>query len=1456
MATLSTPRRQIPGSYFATPGPAATGSRFDGSRSLFDPAPGPVGGGAGGSLAVTSTLATGQLMQQPQQQQQQQQPPPPQQSQRSIVPLHLPETVPALPPPVVLTPIQKAALSVSRVLQLEESYPDLDSYCRPGASSEYDMHGAESPWAPFHKVQTYPIPDQIFERYNVSQLVTTMGLFTEINHAYACIDSSLFLWDYTQPNPELIGFEDQPHAISAIGLVPPKPGVFVQNISHVLVVATEVDIILLGVEATPTPTGSKQISLYQTKMSIHRGGSNVSFIVGTASGRVFLGGRSDTDVHEIFYQQEEKWFSNRVGKTNHSHPGWSSVVPAFPATLDFWTAKNNECLIQMVVDNSRNLLYTLSNESTVRTYHIEGPDRLTKVIEKHKNDCLRDVTHMINTSPLLTDRMSIVGISPIAMQEASKLHLIAFTSTGCRLFLSATSSASYTMNSSNTAPQSMQVQFVKFPPKEPGAAAVPYFAATNGFARAPSAADPAMVDLQSRSLDPTIKGFRFAPGYCFDFVLRNQELRLFLSAPETGKIKVTTPASALKYYEHGNWVSLGRAKDALDVGLITKPFAAAQQPLGFGNELAVQFDAPPSEFAVLTNDGVHVVRRRRLVDIFATAIRTLGSDDMFDKEIRKFIQLYGRVETVATALAVACGQGSDLRSGTSRAVDQATEDRAKAAFVNYGGQPTVSETDSNAITIDSVRLSSRHDALALYLTRLVRTLWAAKVVTVSHSTAGVVVASTIPTAKLTAVQESLERLRNFLKANAGSIQGLSGPTDVRRRATRHEEIALQAEHQALHALQKLMESISEGISFVLMLFDERVADIYVRLDDATRDQLRQLTFESLFARPAGKDLAKLLVKSIVNRNIESGSNVETVADALRRRCGSFCSPDDVVIFKAQEQLQRASEQMTTSPSATRALLSESLHLFERVAASLTDANLTGAVAQYVQLKYYAGAIQLCLMVAHEKDRGNAALAWLNDGKPATDPRREQWEARKRCYNLVHTVLQQLDRDSATEPELIDGRLTLAATKRIEAYNVVNDTTDEVFHFDLYEWYIQENLTDRLLAIDSPHVVTFLQRLAAADAQHADLLCRFYTHRSRFFDAAQVQFNLAGSAFAIGIKERITLLSRAKANASVASPGVSGQRQQQLNHEVTEMLDIAHIQDDLQERLLADGRIPEERKVEIRADLDGPVLGLSELFNGYADQAGYYDLCLLIYNAADYHNPRVIADTWKQLINNTHEEVEERMAAYEEAEAARQKGKANPGDVNMGPPPLPYEAVSMQVQTIAHRTSLDSLIFPVEVLLSTLCEYALTRQQDASIGADPAWPVLLFLQLRVSHAMAVRVLERMLDAQHVPFTGRRRRVVVDWINTAVSLWCHDVEVGAAGGGSLGGIDVPGTGTGTLAQWVADLMVRAERAVVDILASVRDARAREEFEITLNDVRTLRVRVENNARPSHRASMRFR
>lgn len=1031
----------------------------------------------------------------------------------------------------------------------------------------------------------YPIPNQVFDHYNAGELQTLMGLFAEINHAWVVIDNCLYLWDYTHPDPELIGFEEQPHTIHALALVPPKPGIFVKTITHILVVATSSEMILLGLSASETAAGTKSVALYQTKMNLPLRGNDVRVISGTADGRIFFGGSSDVDVNELYYQSEEKWFSNRCGRINHTNPGWASVV-----TLQsgFWSHKEPEHLVDIAVDDSRKLVYTLSSKSTIRTYYMDGPDRLSKVIEKEKMHCLRDIAHMITQSKLLTDKLKIISISPISKQEASKLHLMALTDSGCRLFFSATNASSYLYGSqSNLAPQSMQVQFIKFPPSQNPRR-------SSQFAPVGQPGE-SVVDLESTLLSPSRQGARYAPGFFLDFVSSPSNANtdtLFVSGPETGRIKRSSPTAPLRYFEQASWIDIGSRVEA--VGLITKPFAATMRPLGFGNELAVQFDEPPSEFAVLTNTGIHVIRRRRLVDTFAAAVRDAPGDEALDTMTRRLIQLYGRVETVSTALAVACGHGGDSRPGAARAIDQATEDRARALFVDFGGQPTLAETDSTSLTAESVRLSSRHDALALYLSRLLRKLWKAPVIRLGVSpTGGIVIDSAVPSSRLGATQENLERLRKFIEANRGLIQGMSGPSDLQRASSRHEEVALQAEHQALHALQKMMDSISEGISFVLMLFDERVTEIFTRLDEPSRQQLKELTYEKLFSQPDGKDLAKLLVKAIVNRNIESGSNVETVADALRRRCGSFCSPDDVVIFKAQEQLKRASEQPVNT-NQFRSLLHESLKLFEKVARSLTFANLQAAVAQYVDMRYYAGAIQLCLVVAREKDRGNSALAWVNDGKLAGDPRANAFNDRKRCYDMIHDVLSHLDAASSSEPETIDGKLTLFATKRIEAYDVVNGSNDEVFHFGLYEWYIQQGWTDRILAIDSPHVITFLEGLAETNTEHADLLCRFYTNRSRFFDAAKVQAQLANSDVPMGIKDRIRLLSLAKANANVSTVGVSRQQQQQLSHEVADLLDVANIQDDLLERLRVDERIGPDRKAEIDKALDGRIQSLSEV----------------------------------------------------------------------------------------------------------------------------------------------------------------------------------------------------------------------------------------------------------------------
>ena len=1098
-----------------------------------------------------------------------------------------------------LDPVERAARSINEALTEETRYPELDSYIGQGISSDYEW-ATKTAWAPFQRSHMFPVPEKIYSQYNGAQISTLMGLFADIGHAWIAIDHALYLWDYAHPSRELVGFEEQLNPITAVSLVVPRAGCFVPTISRLLVIATTSEMIIIGL-ALNAPSGDEpRVALFQTRMSISVKGLNVSCIAGSAaSGRLFFGGKNHDDVYEFTYQSEEKWFKGRCAKVNHSRGGYSTLTPSIP----FLQTQASEAVVQVIIDDTRQLLYTLSSTSTIRTFHMKSETSLDLVITKTLGQTLSNVAHMISQSDLISPQMRITSIQPVSAQEASRLHLVATTSTGCRIFMSATSSYGYSFSQSKQAPTNMQVQHVKFPPPS-----------TSNQGRAnPSQPSSQIsqysgqqgINRSSKILCPTTKAFRYAPGFFFAVVARESRIpqdAIFVSGPDTGQIARPQDSSRLsKYAESGMWVDLGGKTE--DVGLASAPFSAASTPTGFGNELSVQYDKPTTEVAVLTNTGIHTFRRRRLVDMLASAIRHGGGSEGLEGEMKTFVRLYGRGETLSTALAVACGQGMDVTADfrTTRVLDSEALEYARKAFIDFGGKPQFNENsllDQSIPAIDMVKPSPRHEGLVLYVSRLVRSIWKAPIAQERVApTGGFFVSLPIPMSKLRTVQEDLSSLKGFLERNKSFIEGLTGPEALGRANTRQEETSLQAEHRALWSIVVLVDSIIEGISFVLVLFDERMEDIVLSLSQESRQRLQALTYEALFTTAGGRGLAKELVKAIVNRNIANGSNVETVAEALRRRCGSFCSADDVKIFKGQELVKRASQAGNNSEFG-RNILNESLQLFKQVTAVLNMEQLYWTVQQYKQMQFFAGAIQLILKIAQDKDRGNSALAWIQDGRPDGDPRATRFEARKQCYNLIHEVVLSLEQREVEAPTASATQSAVLLNRKGEAYNIINSSDDEVFQTNLYDWYLEQGRTDRILAIESPYVATYLERKSESSIAYADLLWKYYAQSDRHHDAATVQLALAKSQFTMTLNQRIEYLSRAKANASTHVFGAPRQQKQQLLREITDLLDVANIQDDLLQKLKEDSRIEEQKKMDVMGMLDGSILSVTEVSPSY------------------------------------------------------------------------------------------------------------------------------------------------------------------------------------------------------------------------------------------------------------------
>jgi nuclear pore complex protein Nup155 len=243
-----------------------------------------------------------------------------------------------------------------------------------------------------------------------------------------------------------------------------------------------------------------------------------------------------------------------------------------------------------------------------------------------------------------------------------------------------------------------------------------------------------------------------------------------------------------------------------------------------------------------------------------------------------------------------------------------------------------------------------------------------------------------------------------------------------------------------------------------------------------------------------------------------------------------------------------------------------------------------------------------------------ALSWIMEGRPeqvnfpsqngfplsghqhplifTQDPRKQYFLFRKQCYDLVSKVIVAVDTQAASDPHVIDGQLTVIAKRQNEAYGVITDSSDEVFLTSLYDWYLEQGWSERLLQTQSAFVVSYLQRKSNDDIAHADLLWQYYAQSQRFFEAAEVQFQLAGSSFALPLSRRIEYLGRARANCSTLTRDVGRQERQRLLQEISNLIDVANIQDDLLQRLKDDERIAPERKTEVLRDVDGPVLDIS------------------------------------------------------------------------------------------------------------------------------------------------------------------------------------------------------------------------------------------------------------------------
>ena len=96
------------------------------------------------------------------------------------------------------------------------------------------------------------------------------------------MDNRLYLWNYERNTP-LTRYDKLDHIIVSVGLVRPRRGVFKEFIQYLLVIATTVEIILVGVAFEDNDV-QKRIQLKPTTFFVSADNIFVLKIVGSATG--------------------------------------------------------------------------------------------------------------------------------------------------------------------------------------------------------------------------------------------------------------------------------------------------------------------------------------------------------------------------------------------------------------------------------------------------------------------------------------------------------------------------------------------------------------------------------------------------------------------------------------------------------------------------------------------------------------------------------------------------------------------------------------------------------------------------------------------------------------------------------------------------------------------------------------------------------------------------------------------------------------------------------------------------------------------------------------------------------------------------------------------------------------------------------------------------------------------
>ncbi|KAL4574340.1 hypothetical protein LXL04_021169 [Taraxacum kok-saghyz] len=1067
---------------------------------------------------------------------------------------------------IVMRDITKASHLVSnRIVKDVAAQLDLEEALEAAryTSHPYSTHPRE--WPPLVEVvDTRELPPVLIERYNSAggEGTALCGIFPEIRRAWASVDNSLFLWRFDKWDSQCPEYSGEEQAICAVGLVKAKPGIFVEAIQYLLVLATPVELLLIGVCCSGNGDGTDpyaEVSLQPLpEYTIPTDGVTMTCISCTNKGHIFMAGR-DGHIYEMHYTTGSNWHKQcrKVCLTS----GLGSVVSRWvvPNVFKFGAV---DPIVEMTVDNERHILYARTEEMKIQVFSLgeNGDGPLKKVTEEKNLINQRDSSRQVAGSRAATraTKASIVSISPLSTVESKSLHLVAILSDGRRMYLSTSKN-----NSSLQKPSCLKVVTTR---------PAPPLGSFGSFSIVQTEDLSLKIESAHYSLSTLVLSDS-SPSTTSSLLIVNRDSTTHVGTGVRSSRALRECVSSFPI--EGRMLSVAEVLPLPETAATVQSLYSQLEFSGYENsgelagklwargDLPTQHILPRRRVIIFTTMGMMEVVFNRPVDI----LRRLLESNTPRAILEEFFNRFGPAEAAAMCLMLASRiiqTESFINNVVAEKAAEAFEDpRVVGVPQGTGGELGNTRTAPGGFSMGQVVqeaepvFSGAYDGVLLCASRLLWPVWEVPVMVCDDGVGVVgcrlsVEAMGVLEDKVRCVEKFLRSRRNQRRGVYGSVGGLGeltgsiligtggdlsgdrrtffspygrnlessevGMSSKRQRLPYSPTELASMEVRAMECVRQLLLRCGEALFLLQLLSRHHVTRLLQAFDQTTKQALTQLTFHQLACSEEGDKLATRLYYT----GPDGRGTVDDISGRLREGCPSFYKESDYKFYLAVECLEKAANASNNEERETLAR-----DAFSKLSGVPESADLQTVCKRFEDLRFYEAVVRLPLQKAEALDpNGDALNEQINDGI-----REHAIAQRERCYEVIASALRSLkgevsQREFGSPIRPSAQSLAPAARKKYicQIIQLGVQSSDRLFHEYLYKTLIDLGLEDELLEFGGSDLVPFLQnsgrqstqevqsvsgaQISSYQTKYFELLARYYVLKRQHVLAAHVLLRLA------------------------------------------------------------------------------------------------------------------------------------------------------------------------------------------------------------------------------------------------------------------------------------------------------------------------------------------------------------